>query len=57
MSLWGEKIEGGEKESLCQSCIWNAQLYGYYPVVCVAGDYIKKYYDSVFKCEKYRHFD
>ena len=39
---------------LCLDCLYGAQPYGYFPIVCVHGKRIKEMWHEVFRC---RHFE
>lgn len=45
-------MEEEEKKSICLECVYSAQPYNYYPIVCVRKRIKEMYYDK----EKCRNF-
>lgn len=43
-----------EQESICLNCIYGAQPYGYYPIICVHGKRSKEMYHDKTQC---KHFE
>jgi len=46
--------EEQEKQCLCLGCLYGAQPYGYFPIVCVQGKRSRTMYHETFTC---RHFE
>lgn len=38
---------------MCQDCIFSAQPYGYFPIICVHRKRIKELWEEVKKCRFY----
>lgn len=43
-----------KKECLCLDCIYSAQPYGYFPIVCARPKGYKEMWHEVFSCKFYK---